>query len=144
MIALIAFLAMVFLANKYICAWGCQLGVLQDLIFRFNQTDKRKAIVGQQLKPPFALTNTVRVIFLFLFTFIAFAWGTDIIEPIDPFKIYKPVSIGLAGGIFIGVLLVTSLFIYRPWCHFLCPFGFAGWLVEKISRIKSASLTKPA
>ncbi len=136
MIALGVFLAIAFLANKYICAWGCQVGVLQDLIFRLNQTDKRKAIVGTQLKPPFALTNTVRVIFLFLFTLTAFAWGIDIIEPIDPFKIYKPVSIILIGGIFIGILLVTSLFIYRPWCHFFCPFGLAGWLVEKMSRIK--------
>jgi len=136
MIALTVFLVIMFLANKYICAWGCQVGVLQDLIFRLNQTDKGKAIVGKQLKPPFALTNTVRVIFLFLFILTAFAWGTDIIEPIDPFKIYKPVSIGLAGAIFVGILLVTGLFIYRPWCHFLCPFGLAGWLAEKISRIR--------
>ena len=135
-IALLVFLIIVFLANKYICAWGCQVGVLQDLIFRLNQTDKRKAIVGKQIKPPFALSNTVRIVFWGSFIIMAFAWSTDIIEPIDPFKIYKPAYLGLAGAIFVGILLVVSLFIYRPWCHFLCPFGFTGWLVEKISRIK--------
>lgn len=33
MIALTIFLLIVFLANKYICGWGCQAGALQDLIF---------------------------------------------------------------------------------------------------------------
>jgi hypothetical protein len=33
MVALTLFLLMVLLANKFICAWGCQAGTLQDLIF---------------------------------------------------------------------------------------------------------------
>jgi NAD-dependent dihydropyrimidine dehydrogenase PreA subunit len=136
MIALTLFLLIVFLANKYICAWGCQAGVLQDLIFRLNQTDKRKAILGKQIKPPFLLTNTVRVAFMGIFTAAAFAWGADIIEPVDPFKLYKPAYLGLAGAGFVGILLVASLFVYRPWCHLFCPFGLVGWLVEKVSRVR--------
>jgi NAD-dependent dihydropyrimidine dehydrogenase PreA subunit len=136
MIALSIFLAFVLLVNKYICAWGCQAGTLQDLIFRINQNDKQKAIIGRQIKLPFALTNTVRFAFLCVFTLVAFSWGLDIIEPIDPFKIYNPTHLGLMGGIFIGMLLLASAFMYRPWCHFFCPFGFLGWLVEKASLIK--------
>ena len=78
----------------------------------------------------------MRVAALGLFTVLAFAWGYDIIEPIDPFKMYKPAYMGLVGVIFVGFVLVTSLFVYRPWCHFFCPFGLAGWLVEKISRVR--------
>ncbi len=37
MIALTVFLLLVVLANKFICAWGCQVGTLQDLIFRLNR-----------------------------------------------------------------------------------------------------------
>jgi len=136
MIALSIFLVIVFLANKYICAWGCQAGTLQDLIFRINQTDRRKAVIGRQIKLPFVLTNTVRFTFLCVFTLVAFSWGIDIIDPVDPFKIYKPAYLELSGGIFLGTLLLASLFIYRPWCHLFCPFGFAGWLVEKISFVK--------
>jgi len=136
LIALTLFLLIVFIANKYICAWGCQMGTLQDLVFRFNQTSKYKTVLGRQFKLPFALTNTVRIAFLIVFTVIAFGWGLDIIEPIDPFKIYKPAYLGLIGGGFVGMLLILSLFIYRPWCHLLCPFGLVGWLVEKISRVK--------
>ena len=136
MIALSVFLLIVFVANKYICAWGCQVGVLQDLIFRLNQTVKTKGILGKQVKVSFVISNSIRLIFLGVFTLVAFVWGADIIEPFDPFKIYKPAYMGLVGVFFVGILLIMSLFIYRPWCHFFCPFGLAGWLVEKISRIR--------
>ena len=136
LIALGIFLAIVFLANKYICAWGCQIGTLQDLIFQINRTDKNKAILGRQIKLPFALTNSIRALFFSVFTGSAFLWGLDIIDPLDPFKIYKPASLGLVGVIFIGLLLLASLFVYRPWCHLFCPFGLAGWLVEKASLVK--------
>jgi len=136
MIALAVFLTIVFLANKYICAWGCQAGTLQDLIFRLNRTDRARAILGRQYKPAFVLTNSVRVAFLALFSLAAFAWGLDLIEPIDPFKIYKPLALTWLGGGFIALLLGASLFIYRPWCHFFCPFGLVGWLVEKVSRVR--------
>lgn len=136
MIALSVFLLIVFLVNKYICAWGCQVGVLQDLILRLNQTEKGAAIFGKRFKPPFVLTNAVRVLFLLAFACVALAQGTDIIEPIDPFRIYKPASLALGAGAFIAAILIASLFTYRPWCHFFCPFGLVGWLVEKISLVK--------
>ena len=139
LIALTVFLLTVFLANKFICSWGCQLGVLQDLIFRLGRNNKDSGPGGlPQFKVPFVITNTVRVAFLAAFTIAAFAWGMELIEPIDPFRVYKPFTWTLLAGGFIIFLLVLSLFVYRPWCHFACPFGLVGWLVEKISlnRIK--------
>lgn len=138
MIALSVFLTIVFLANKFICAWGCQLGTLQDLLFRLNRNIKDTKGLIRQYKPSFWVTNSIRVIFFITFTIVAFLWATDIIDPVDPFKIYKPAYITGTGWLFIGSILVLSLFVYRPWCQFFCPFGLVGWLVEKISlfRIK--------
>jgi polyferredoxin len=133
MMALTVFLLLVFLANKFICSWGCQVGTLQDLIFRINRNESHKAVIGRQIKIPFYISNTIRVTFLAVFTIAAFGWGTDIIEFIDPFKVFKPIHLDISGIIFVGSLLVASLFVYRPWCHLCCPFGLAGWLVEKIS-----------
>jgi polyferredoxin len=136
LIAFSIFLLMVVLANKFICSWGCQLGTLQDLIFRLNRDSKdRKGLFGR-IKIPFIISNSIRIFFFLLLTGVAFIWATDIVEVIDPFKIFKPQVIGIAGGLFIGLILVLSLFIYRPWCHFFCPFGLAGWVAEKISIIK--------
>ena len=136
LIALAVFLTLVFLANKYICAWGCQAGTLQDLIFHLNRTDKQQAVLGRQIKLPFVLINSVRLLFLVVFTLLVLGWGIDIVEPVDPFKIYKPMSLGLAGTVFLAFLLLASLFVYRPWCHLFCPFGLAGWLVERKSQVR--------
>ncbi len=136
MIALTLFLILVFVANKFICTWGCQFGTLQDFIFRLNRDPKDRKGIFRQFKPSFFLSNTIRVIFLGAFTLVAFLWKMDFIEFIDPFKTFNPGKIALAGGIFIGAASVASLFVYRPWCHFFCPFGLAGWIAEKKSLFK--------
>nr|WP_282433750.1 4Fe-4S binding protein [Desulfosporosinus sp. I2] len=52
LIALLVFLLVVFLANKFICAWACQFGTLQDFIFQSNcnSKDKRKVYRQDQLR----------------------------------------------------------------------------------------------
>jgi polyferredoxin len=114
------------------------MGTLQDLVFRLNRDTKDRKGQWRQIKIPFLVSNSVRILFFLLIVFLAFIWAMDVVEVIDPFKIFKPQVIGIAGGLFIALLLVLSLFIYRPWCHFFCPFGLVSWLTEKISlfRIK--------
>jgi Pyruvate/2-oxoacid:ferredoxin oxidoreductase delta subunit len=136
MIALSIFLLIVLLANKFICSWGCQLGTLQDLIFRLNRNKRDTKGILPQYKIPFWVSNSIRVAFFVVFTIFAFGWAYDIIDPIDPFKIYKPAVITTVGTVFIGAIILASLFVYRPWCQLFCPFGLVGWLVEKISIFK--------
>jgi polyferredoxin len=130
------FLLLVMVANKFICSWGCQLGTLQDLIFRLNRNQGDRRGVLRQFKIPFVVTNTVRIAFFGALVLFAFAWATDLVEGLDPFKVFQPQVLGLAGAAFVVVVLVLSLFTYRPWCHFFCPFGLAGWVGEKISLFK--------
>ncbi len=136
MIALIIFLLTVFLANKFICSWGCQFGALQDAIFRLNRREKETTGIFFQAKLPFVVTNTIRIATFAVLAIVAFAWGFDIIGAVDPFKIYKPSVVAVFSWIFICAVLVAGLFIYRPWCHLFCPFGLVGWIVEQISIFK--------
>ena len=133
MIALGVFLLSVVLANKFICSWGCQFGVLQDFLFRLNRNRKDTKGILRQVKIPFAVSNAIRVVFFGVFTTVALFWAYDLVGVVDPFKIYKPVALGWVGGGFLAVLLVASLFVYRPWCHLFCPFGLVGWVAEKVS-----------
>ncbi len=135
LVALALMLLMVILANKFICSWGCQLGTLQDLIFRINKSKDGKPVIAQ-IKIPFIITNTIRIIFFIIFAAIALIWAFDIIEPVDLFKIFKPSALGIIGIIFAAIVFSLSLVVYRPWCHFFCPFGLIGWIAEKISITK--------
>ncbi len=139
MMAFSIFILTVILANKFICSWGCQLGTLQDFIFRLNRNNKdteRGSL--PQFKIPFVISNSIRVLFLITLVWVAFVWAYDITHEIDPFKIFKPMKISVIGWIFILGSLVLSLYTYRPWCQLFCPFGLTGWLFEKLSlyRIK--------
>lgn len=120
---LVILLLMVWLSNKSICGWGCELGLLQDLLHR---------VPLPKWKPPFWLSNTVRIIaFVALVTGLVVA-GLDWIRVIDPFKLFQ-FNFTLWIGLFASALLIASLFVYRLWCRFLCPFGLIGWLVEQVS-----------
>ena len=106
LIAFGVFLLLVVVANKFICTWGCQLGTLQDGIFRLNRDKQdRKGRFGQ-FKVPFVISNAVRIVFFVALTAAAFIWATDIVEGIDPFKVFKPQVLGLAGGAFVGAILI--------------------------------------
>lgn len=136
LVALLVFLLVVFIANKFICAWACQFGTLQDFIFQLNRNSKEKKGVFKQYKVPFLVSNSIRVIFFSVFVLIAFIGSIDIIEIINPFNIFNPIVLTIIGIVFITMILIASLFIYRPWCHFFCPFGLVGWMVEKFSLYK--------
>ncbi len=123
---LVVLLLMVFLSNKSICGWGCQLGLLQDLLYRAPLP---------KWKPPFWLSNTVRVV-----AFVALVGGlamatSDWIRAVDPFRLFQ-FNFALGVGLFSAAVLIASLFVYRPWCQFLCPFGLVGWAVEQVSLLR--------
>jgi polyferredoxin len=137
---LVAFLAMLvlgtILANKILCSWGCQFGTLQDFIFRLGRDKNDQSEIIPQVKIPFILTNSIRLLFFGVLIAAAVLWSVDIVAPIDPFAIFKPMKLAVTGAVFIGVILLMSLFVYRPWCHFFCPFGLVGWMGEKVSIFK--------
>jgi NAD-dependent dihydropyrimidine dehydrogenase PreA subunit len=135
LVALGIMLVLVLGANKFICSWGCQLGTLQDYLLRLNYAFRKTRLL-RLYKPSFKLTNTIRICFFTLVGAAAFAVSVDIVEPIDPFKIFNPFQLGIGGIVFSSLILGLSLFIYRPWCHFFCPFGLVGWLFEKVSIFK--------
>ena len=124
------------LLNRSICAWGCQFGVLQDFVHRLfrNRKDTRHVVTGY--KPPFWLGNTVRILTFGAIIIAAFAFSYDLIGAVDPFRIFNPKAIGIGTGIFIGVVSLSSIFVYRPFCHFFCPFGLISRLASRIAIIK--------
>jgi|WetSurMetagenome_2_1015567.scaffolds.fasta_scaffold18229_2 NosR/NirI family transcriptional regulator, nitrous oxide reductase regulator len=111
--------------GRTFCAGVCPLGAIQDLF----------AMRPISLKPWIRyLLGLIPLIYLGLALLYA-ATGTDfIVCRYDPFvglfrhnATYLMFLIG-------GVLLLTGIFIARPYCRFLCPYGVILNLVSRFSR----------
>ncbi len=129
--AFFAVLAVV--GNKLICGWVCPFGALQELLYHLPILRKLK-----KRKVPFIISNTIRgalfvVAMLLLFGVLGPGEGFVIYHLLNPFNLFnldiETVSIGAT----IVVMLVVSLGFYRPFCQFICPFGFISWFLERLS-----------
>jgi polyferredoxin len=121
--------------GKLICGWACPLGAFQEIIYNLHNNDRRSSL---KIKIPFFITNSTRILFFAAGIFFALVYFKDIITYDSPFGIFKPGELSATAIIIIIIMTLTSPFIYRPWCLFLCPFGMVSWLYEKIAvfRIK--------
>jgi NAD-dependent dihydropyrimidine dehydrogenase PreA subunit len=129
-IAFLFFVVLAVIGNKLICGWACPFGALQELIYSISILKKRKI--------PFALTNTIRAgLFvmtpLFLFGIIGGRKGTVIYHYLNPFNLFNLDFEGVSIILTIVAALSGSFVFYRPFCQFICPFGFVSWIVEQIS-----------
>ena len=132
-IALLFFIILAIVGNKIICGWACPFGALQELIFFLPILRKIK-----KKKIPFALTNSIRaiifaVMLLFLFGIIGGRKGFVIYHYVNPFNLFDLDFESLSIILTIIIVLLLSLFAYRPFCQLICPFGFVSWIVERFS-----------
>ena len=134
--AFLFFVVLAVVGNKMICGWACPFGSLQELIYSIPILRRIK-----QYKLPFFLTNTIRaglfaLMLLFLFGIIGGRKGTVIYHYLNPFNLFnldfETVSILLT----VILASVGSFIVYRPFCQFICPFGFISWIAEQFSIIR--------
>lgn len=120
-------LVFAFLFGRVFCAGVCPFGALQDLVAIKNY--RISASVSSVLK----VLPWIYLIFGLLY---ALTRTRFIICQFDPF-----IGIFRMGGdlgliLFGGLLLITSVFIGRPFCRFLCPYGALLSLFSRVSIFK--------
>jgi ferredoxin len=100
--------------GRTFCAAVCPFGAIQDLVAFSPQK------LGSRLN---AVLGVIPYIYLGLAVLYA-ATGTDfIICRYDPFVGIWRFSASFGMFVFGGILLVIGIFIARPYCRFLCPYG---------------------
>jgi NosR/NirI family transcriptional regulator, nitrous oxide reductase regulator len=100
--------------GRTFCAGVCPLGAMQDLVAFSPQK------LGIRLN---AVLGVIPYLYLGLAVLYA-ATGTDfIICRYDPFVGIWRMNASFGMFLFAGVLLVSGIFIARPYCRFLCPYG---------------------
>ena len=115
--------------GRTFCAGVCPFGAIQDLV----------SFKPQKLGPRLnAVLGLIPYIYLGLAVLYA-ATGSDfIICRYDPFVGIFRLDASFGMFIFAGTLLISGIFIARPYCRFLCPYGV---LLNWISRFSWKHLT---
>ncbi|MEA2061868.1 MAG: 4Fe-4S binding protein [Thermodesulfobacteriota bacterium] len=131
--AFIFFITLAVIGNKLICGWACPFGALQELIYSIPVLKKIK-----KHKLSFAFTNTIRgslfvVMLLFLFGIAGDRKGMVIYHYLNPFNLFNLDFETFSIVLTILISLLGSFYVYRPFCQFICPFGFISWIAERFS-----------
>lgn len=131
--AFLFFIGLAIVGNKLVCGWACPIGALQELIYRLPILKKLK-----RRKVPFLLSNWIRgglfvLMLLMLFGIVGGKKGFVLYHSLNPFNLFDLHFENALILTTVIVVVVLSFATYRPFCHFICPFGFVSWLAERFS-----------
>ncbi|MCL1851292.1 MAG: 4Fe-4S binding protein [Bacteroidetes bacterium] len=116
------------------CGWLCWLGALQEFIFRQNKWRLLKTKKAQKI-----LIYIQTLLFVSLVIWVVIS-QRPVLCAYDPFvAIFKLKIFNWMGYITVPLLIISSLFIYRPFCRIFCPIG---WLLYIIKFIPFAAKLK--
>lgn len=137
------------LLGRMICGWLCPFGFVQDLLYKIPSPKLRKNKYTKRLSK---LKYFVAIVFVILLP-IAFYLSTGVGSPafckyicpagtleagipLVTMNSYLRDGLGFlfAWKIFLlAITLIASVFIYRPFCRFICPLGAWYGLFNKLS-----------
>ena len=148
LVLLIAVLGVALLLRSAFCGWICPLGFLQDLVAnlrkvltrhipglrrgltRINQSGHRLAFLDRYLR-------YVKYVVLVWAVAGSAYYGYMVFRDYDPWATLLNVAefSFTPGVIVLGVTLLASFFVERPWCRYACPLGAVSGLFGKLSPV---------
>ena len=132
-----------FLVGRMFCAFACPIGAIQELMskIKFKTDLKNQEKIKNRIDIPIRISSRIRWIFFAIFVIFAGVWSIQILPFVNPFSgfliLQKPeVFLVFTSFLFLNGVIVASIFIYRPYCRFICPFGAGSSLLGEYSRNK--------
>jgi len=117
------------------CGWLCWLGSLQEFIYKKNKWNLFQSSKSQKI-----------LLYIQIVAFVALVlWIISTQRPVlcsyDPFiSIFRLKIFNWIGYITVPLLLLSSLFIFRPFCRMLCPIGLLLYVVKYLPVAKKIKL----
>ena len=141
------FLAILF--GPVFCGWICPLGSVQEWFSKLGRKLFKKKFNNFVPLKYDRYLRYVRYIVLAWVIYVTTYTGKLVFQEVDPyFALFNFWSSEVAIGsiIILGITLITSLFIERPWCKYACPFGAVMGIsnlfrIFKIKRNKSTCIS---
>lgn len=135
LVYLLGLIPITYFFGRVFCGWICHLGAVQEFLFlgsRFRLLQSERAQVVMRWVRMAALGALVAQVAI---------TQTNLYKKIDPFVVlYNFNSATVLGWVLLGVLILSSVLMHRPFCKTLCPIGLSlGW----VSKIPGASLLGP-
>lgn len=126
MVLFLGLLPITYFAGRVFCGWVCFLGAIQEFLYN----DKIKILQSDKAQYVMRIIRGVALVVLIIQLVITprLLW-----QEIGPFRVAVNLfSANITGYILLGIILVSSVFIYRPFCKMLCPVGLLLGLIAKI------------
>ena len=143
MVALIMLLLTTIIFGRIFCGYACPLGALQEIgsNLKFKSEMKSQKKVKNKIELPKKAVFLIRWGFFGLMVLLGVIWGIALLQVANPFLGFSVFRNSLGVMIIIPVIiltavLVSSLFVYRPWCRLLCPFGTLASVTSRFSIYK--------
>lgn len=113
-----------YLFGKVWCGWLCHLGALQEFLYR---TPKLKLLTSGKVQ---RVLKIIQISVFTLWILQLLVMRSNLYCEYDPFKsAFNLMAADWIGYLLLGILLLSSVLIYRPFCRTTCPVGLVlGWV----------------
>lgn len=127
LIGLVLFILFTILFGRIFCGYLCPIGAIQELLYllptsKKNITSKKYIII-------------FRIIFFLFIVSLALLFSINTLSYLGIASFFKLKITSIFSIVFV-ILLLISIFVYRPFCRFFCPYGVFLSLVTRISIFK--------
>jgi polyferredoxin len=107
------------------CGWLCWLGALQEFVYKQNRWKLLRSNAAQKVLHYIQMGALVALVLWVLYA------QRPVLCAYDPFiSIFRLKIFNGIGYITVPVLLLSSLFIFKPFCRILCPIGAMLYFVK--------------
>ncbi|MDD5604000.1 MAG: 4Fe-4S binding protein, partial [Eubacteriales bacterium] len=114
------------LLGPVICGWVCPFGTFQEFIGKIG-----RKIFGRKynLFIPAKLDKYMRFLRYIVLVLVVYITATEaklLFQNVDPYYAlfnFWSSEVSIKALLILGAVTVFSLFVERPWCKYLCPYG---------------------